>query len=121
MARPTRGVLVVCLAVTGGCSDKQCPAIASLSAFEVVVTDAATGERLCNAEVRVQAHELDYLVRPEPAADGGCSYIAGAANLNAVHTVTVTAPGYKPLATTVFVRGNCLPEWQSVEVRLTTE
>jgi hypothetical protein len=38
----------------------------------VVVTDATSGERICDAEVRVQVAELDYRAEPTPA-EGKCT------------------------------------------------
>jgi hypothetical protein len=55
--------------------------------------------------------------------DGRCHCVAWNGTLNAEHTVTVTASGYKPFVATVLVKGGpCGPsESQAVDARLEKE
>jgi hypothetical protein len=122
-------VLIGVAAAAGGCSDKQCPPIA-FSFFDVVVSDATTGEPVCTASVRIQVEEIDYLIGGDAGfgcgigGDGRCHCDVSKGKLNAEHTVTVTAPGYKSFVAKVDVKADrpCGPsESQTVDARLEKE
>jgi hypothetical protein len=80
--------------------------------------------------VRIQVDDIDYRIDGDEDSgevtiqpDGRCHYVGRRGKLNTEHTVTVTASGYKPFVTRVFVKaGSCGPsESQSVEARLEKE
>jgi hypothetical protein len=118
-------VLIGVAGAVGGCSDEHCPPIA-FAFFDVIVSDAMTGAPVCNAEVRIQVEEIDYVIGQDAGSgcaiqgDGRCHCVAWNGKLNAEHTVTVTASGYTQFVAKVFVKGgSCGPsESQSVEARL---
>jgi len=115
-------------AAVGCTSDKECPPIA-FAFFDVIVSDATTGAPVCNAEVRIQVEEIDYVMGQDAGSScaiqtgGRCHCVAWNGKLNAEHTVTVTASGYKPFVAKVFVKGgSCGPsESQSVDAQLEKE
>jgi hypothetical protein len=129
MVRPFGAAVLIGVSGALGCSsDKECPPIA-FAYFDVIVSDATTNAPVCSAQVRIQVDEIDYRIGQDAGSgcsiqnDGRCHCVAWNGKLNAEHTVTVTAAGYKPFVATVFVEGGpCGPsKTPSVEARLEME
>jgi hypothetical protein len=93
-----------------------CPGIA-VASVGVIVTDSASGERICDATVSVRTAARDY---PAMVAGVPCSYVVFSGELDAEHTVMVSKTGFQTFIRTVFVReGQCgLPETQTIEAEL---
>jgi len=117
--RGRAALAAVCLAgAAGGCASDsaECAGVRSVG-IVLAVTDADTGEPICDATVRLEhARYTEELQAegPEP-----CRYLGG--NLSGTYTVSVSRDGYAATSTTVEVAagGDCGVETQELELRLT--
>lgn len=110
------GGLAVTLA--GGCSadSAECTGVRSVG-IVLAVTNADTGEPICDATVRLEhARYAEQLTAEGPDP---CRYLGG--NVSGTYTVTVTRDGYAAASAVVEVAasGDCGVEPEEVEIRLT--
>jgi hypothetical protein len=107
--------LAVVTSACGTGDEEHCGSIAT-AFVAVIVTDAVTGERICSADVRVVVGDREFQARPTGTP---CEFVSFGGELNAEHSVSVLAAGYKPFAGTVFVpAAECGPVTQTVNVSL---
>jgi len=112
------GAAGLAVALAGGCSadSAECAGVRSVG-IVLAVTDADTGEPICDATVRLEharyAEELT-AEGPDP-----CRYLGG--NLVGTYALSVSRDGYAATSTTVEVAagGDCGVEAQELELRLT--
>jgi hypothetical protein len=98
--------------VLAGCHEDEACLLRVPAPFVIVeVTDAARRLPICDAEVHWTVADLDFRLMPVPY-ERGCTYASDEGRLNAEHTLTVTAPGYRPFTTKRFVPGgDCGHPW----------
>jgi hypothetical protein len=114
------GLLAVASVLGCGSGDAEgCPGIAR-AFVTVIVTDAVSQARICDATVSVRVGDLDYELQ---AAGNPCSYLGMRGELNAEHAISVVKTGYQAFSRTVTVpeSGCGLADTQTVEAKLELE
>jgi hypothetical protein len=81
------------LAILSGCSS-VCGVI-TFSAPVITVTDASTGQRLCDVTVTAHCAALDAGDAPVSGGPSGCDYGASLESICNVTTVTISMNGYQ--------------------------